>query len=214
MRRARHFDVRSLIASAPSDLHCWLLDAIADKTEWHGRCLVWTGQAAHSGHGRIVADRKQFGTHRIVLEAKLGRLLDAQEHARHRCDVPRCVNPEHLEPGSCAENVGDKVSRGRHRRPRWPRGAPLVRCQLCLRYVFVSLPGWPRCELSDEFLATWLARVAMDDDARAGLIVSAFGESLRGLAGRETATDVMVRRGVQHAMRARRLLTPSEGEAR
>lgn len=32
---------------------------------------------------------------------------------RHKCDNPICCNPEHLEPGTQAQNVMDKVERGR-----------------------------------------------------------------------------------------------------
>lgn len=32
---------------------------------------------------------------------------------RHKCDNTRCCNPNHLEPGTPAQNVQDKVERGR-----------------------------------------------------------------------------------------------------
>lgn len=32
---------------------------------------------------------------------------------RHRCDNPRCINPDHLDIGSQADNIADKVLRGR-----------------------------------------------------------------------------------------------------
>lgn len=35
---------------------------------------------------------------------------------RHRCDNPRCVNPEHLEIGTQADNIDDMVRRGRQAR--------------------------------------------------------------------------------------------------
>lgn len=35
------------------------------------------------------------------------------EVVRHRCDNPRCINPQHLEAGTQLDNVHDCISRGR-----------------------------------------------------------------------------------------------------
>lgn len=44
---------------------------------------------------------------------------------RHKCDNTRCCNPNHLEPGTPAQNVQDKVERGRA-----PRGSDIMRAVL------------------------------------------------------------------------------------
>lgn len=33
----------------------------------------------------------------------------------HRCDTPRCLNVDHLFVGTQADNVADKMAKGRHR---------------------------------------------------------------------------------------------------
>lgn len=36
---------------------------------------------------------------------------------RHKCDNPRCINPEHLELGTVQDNIDDRVKRGRGNNP-------------------------------------------------------------------------------------------------
>lgn len=36
----------------------------------------------------------------------------------HKCDNPGCVNPEHLFIGTNADNVADKIAKGRQRHPK------------------------------------------------------------------------------------------------
>ncbi len=48
---------------------------------------------------------------------------------RHRCDNPGCYNPYHLEDGTHADNVADRVARGRtvgpyQRNPKVRHAAP------------------------------------------------------------------------------------------
>ena len=50
--------------------------------------------------------------HRVSYEIHNGAIPNGL-HVLHRCDVPCCVNPSHLFVGTNAENVIDKVSKGR-----------------------------------------------------------------------------------------------------
>lgn len=55
--------------------------------------------------------KKPTTKHRRVYYETTGEL---PEVVRHKCDNPRCINPEHLEGGTQQDNVNDTVSRGRH----------------------------------------------------------------------------------------------------
>lgn len=54
---------------------------------------------------------KQLRANRVSLSIKLGSYdFDV---ARHTCDVPRCINPNHLLPGTVADNNRDRQERNR-----------------------------------------------------------------------------------------------------
>lgn len=84
------------------------------KTKQVGECLEWTGGLNHSGYGKFMVgstgSQKTWGAHRWAYAQTHG---NAPPLLRHKCDNPRCVRVEHLEPGSQADNVHDAMSRGR-----------------------------------------------------------------------------------------------------
>ncbi len=82
-------------------------------------CWLWTGKRGRQGYGRLNFAGKTIAAHRFSLTLKLGRAMGGKEVTRHKCDNPPCVNPDHLEPGTPADNVRDTVTRGRLRvKPR------------------------------------------------------------------------------------------------
>lgn len=54
--------------------------------------------------------------HRVALAIKLGRDIRDRYLACHACDVPACVNPEHLFEGDGCDNLRDASVKGRLRR--------------------------------------------------------------------------------------------------
>jgi hypothetical protein len=78
-------------------------------------CWLWMGAASAEGYGRIRARngvRRMLGTHRLSWEHHFG-LIPAGHHVCHKCDVPSCVNPQHLFLGTDLDNHRDKARKGR-----------------------------------------------------------------------------------------------------
>lgn len=79
-------------------------------------CWEWDGKRNDNGYGLFSA--KRFGyenarAHRVMYEVLVERIPD-DLRLRHRCDNPPCVNPDHLIPGTAADNSRDMVERGRN----------------------------------------------------------------------------------------------------
>lgn len=78
-------------------------------------CWLWTGGwRSRFGYGRLREaghNGRQLVAHRVVYE-QFYDWLAPFEIARHKCDVPLCCNPFHLESGSYADNIADQYEHG------------------------------------------------------------------------------------------------------
>ena len=77
-----------------------------NKTE---TCWLWTGSLKAAGYGRLRVGEAYVGAHRYSYELHVGP-IPAGLQLDHLCRTPACVNPAHLEPVSCRENVRRGVS--------------------------------------------------------------------------------------------------------
>jgi hypothetical protein len=89
-----------------------LEEILKTKLLWQNDCLVWTGYTLPNGYGKISRDRTSLLTHRVAYELEHGN-IPAGKVVRHTCDNPPCCNVEHLVLGTQADNMRDKVERGR-----------------------------------------------------------------------------------------------------
>lgn len=68
-----------------------------------GPCWLWTASTI-KGYGAFRLENQTVYAHRIAWEAVHGP-IPAGVEIDHLCSVPRCVNPDHLELVTHAENV-------------------------------------------------------------------------------------------------------------
>lgn len=76
------------------------------------KCVNWTGATFNHGYGQIRRGKKLHLAHRYLFEQAHGPIPEGMV-VRHKCDNKRCVNLDHLELGTQAENVMDRTTRGR-----------------------------------------------------------------------------------------------------
>ena len=79
-------------------------------------CVEWQGKLSPAGYGRFTFHGITQRAHRVAYFLEYG-FLTRNLHVCHHCDNPKCVKPEHLFLGTDADNIADKVKKGRSHRP-------------------------------------------------------------------------------------------------
>lgn len=75
-------------------------------------CWLWTGSVSDFGYGWFYMNGLTLNAHRamwILTKGDPGSLC-----VLHTCDIPACVNPDHLFLGTKNDNNQDKIRKGRH----------------------------------------------------------------------------------------------------
>lgn len=105
-------------------------------------CWIWRGHIQPTGYGyffygRINGKNYMGPAHRFAYEAYIAP-IPAGLHIDHLCRNRACVNPAHLEPVTCKENVarglvprGERCHRGHSDWYVYPDGQR--RCRVCTR---------------------------------------------------------------------------------
>jgi HNH endonuclease len=93
------------------------LDRFVAKTvpEPNTGCWLWAASIGDRGYGIAWHDGKAQRAHRVSYRLHIGDIPEGAIVC-HRCDVPACVNPEHLFLGTQADNMRDKKDKGRSAR--------------------------------------------------------------------------------------------------
>jgi hypothetical protein len=112
-------------------------------------CLEWTGHRNKAGYGQFWLDGHNMTASRVAYEMNHGDIPEGMV-VRHKCDNPPCVNPDHLEIGTPADNSRDKVERGRSLKGDVNPSASLTWCDVyAIREMYEE--GWTGRRLAAEF---------------------------------------------------------------
>ncbi len=84
--------------------------AKVSKTE---SCWIWTAALVSGGYGGFKTPLGIRRAHRFSWELSNGKIKGGL-HVLHKCDNPKCVNPDHLFIGTPQDNANDRNSKGRH----------------------------------------------------------------------------------------------------
>lgn len=78
-------------------------------------CWIWTGTGIEAnGYARIKVNGERILVHRMSWVMAFGSVPSGLVVC-HRCDVPLCVNPDHLFVGTQKDNIADMMAKGRWR---------------------------------------------------------------------------------------------------
>ena len=75
-------------------------------------CSEWSGHRDRDGYGITSVCGKAVRAHRLVWMLTTGPIPKGM-HVLHRCDNPPCCQITHLFLGTNADNVADKIAKGR-----------------------------------------------------------------------------------------------------
>ena len=76
-------------------------------------CWIWMLSIDKDGYGACSVGGKKKRAHRASLEHYKGIKPKCGQVVMHDCDVPSCINPDHLSVGTQSQNIRDSHSRGR-----------------------------------------------------------------------------------------------------
>jgi len=77
-------------------------------------CWLWDAGINSKGYGQIRDGKRMRLAHRLSFEFYKGE-FPADSDILHHCDMPLCVNPDHLFLGTHQDNMSDMKNKGRAR---------------------------------------------------------------------------------------------------
>lgn len=103
-----------LFQSLPLQVSDALIRRVMSRVRVNRRtgCWIVAGATDTNGYGRVRDGRREHLAHRLLYLHEFGGIPDGL-HVLHRCDNRRCCRPDHLFEGDAADNVADRIAKGR-----------------------------------------------------------------------------------------------------
>lgn len=120
-------------------------------------CIIWLKAISKKGYGRATFNGRVVPAHRVSYILSEGEIPDGMIVC-HSCDIPSCVNPNHLFLGTHKDNAQDAIKKGRHT------------CQ--------NREGkeWPTAKLKD-----WQALEIINSNESTGVLAEKYGLCARSI---------------------------------
>ncbi len=99
-----------------------------------GKCWIWTActfakKDGSNAYGSFTLNGRTYYAHRLSFFMENGH-FPKKGQACHRCDVEKCVNPDHIFDGTLQDNLRDRDLKGRTNRTSislWSKNNPELR---------------------------------------------------------------------------------------
>lgn len=111
-RTKTHFCSRLCLSEHNQDVDSRIAYEVTSSGCWE--CTSHRPHDARGGYFSFRLNGKTIKMHRYMYERHKGKIPDGLL-IRHKCDNPKCINPDHLEPGTHKDNVYDMIERGRQK---------------------------------------------------------------------------------------------------
>lgn len=83
-------------------------------------CWLWLGPLNRGGYGHIGSNKRYRSAHRFSYFIHHGE-IPGRLVVMHKCDNPKCVNPDHLKLGTHKDNSQDAIQKGRWTPGKYPK---------------------------------------------------------------------------------------------